>query len=257
MTLPSRSISLDVCGGNLQYHSLYLPQHCPIYEPEVSALLTVLSPRVRCFWDVGANWGHHTLFLLAQSSFTGQVESFEPNREIASELCRHLLVTGNIGRARCHNYGLYSRNDSADLYIPDFLHSGLARVIRVGTGKSILLRRGDDTGLPEPDLMKIDAEGSEAEVLDGCRNIIARRHPVILIELWPKRDNITTRVLDFLAELKYQVLYPVFTRDCSDSVRRGTQGRLDLRPLKESLANRKLNAVAVSTEHWLIEKARA
>jgi len=37
-------------------------------------------------------------------------------------------------------------------------------------------------GVPEPDFIKCDVEGAEGRVIDGARSLIARRHPIWLLE---------------------------------------------------------------------------
>src|SRR5258705_11359100 len=37
-------------------------------------------------------------------------------------------------------------------------------------------------GVPEPDFIKCDVEGAEARVVAGARSLIARRHPIWLLE---------------------------------------------------------------------------
>jgi FkbM family methyltransferase len=37
-------------------------------------------------------------------------------------------------------------------------------------------------GMPEPDFIKCDVEGAETRVLTGARSLIARRHPIWLLE---------------------------------------------------------------------------
>lgn len=38
-------------------------------------------------------------------------------------------------------------------------------------------------GNPPPDLIKIDVEGAEVDVLKGARNVMAKHHPILLIEV--------------------------------------------------------------------------
>lgn len=195
---------------NLQYHSVYLPQHIPIYEPEVSGLLTLLADRITCFWDVGANWGHHTLFLLAQHSFRGRIEAFEPNRAIAAELQQHLKHAGEDERASCHPFGLHSSCGHGTLKLPDGIHSGLAKFIANHPSGNAERQRGDAIELPAPDLIKVDAEGSEANVLLGCINLLAKTRPIVIVELWPASPQ-CPRIVRLLQKLDYSLHFPAFT----------------------------------------------
>jgi FkbM family methyltransferase len=252
--------TLRFSPDNLQYHSVYLPQHLPIYEPEVSAILTLLAPSTSCFWDVGANWGHHSLFLLAQDTFQGRVEAFEPNAKIAAELQQHFVATENDHRARCHPFGLFSRRAKANLEFPDGIHSGFARIRMKfrNLPANAELQEGDEAHLPAPDLIKIDAEGSEVEILSGCERILTEHHPAVIVELWPSDATQTTRIVQFLKRLHYTVYHPTFTQLTVGaegpqhfSFFRYATGVLDLRDVGQSLALEKINAVALPPRHWL------
>jgi hypothetical protein len=64
-----------------------------------------------------------------------------------------------------------------------------------------------EAGLERLDLIKIDVEGHEESVLRGASDVIARHHPVLLVEIDPpKLDRARTspeRVLRLLADLGY------------------------------------------------------
>jgi hypothetical protein len=48
-------------------------------------------------------------------------------------------------------------------------------------------------GMPEPDFIKCDVEGVETRVLDGARSLIARRHPIWLLETF--EDHVVPRMI--------------------------------------------------------------
>ena len=52
-----------------------------------------------------------------------------------------------------------------------------------------------------PSLVKIDVEGHEIEVLDGGRNILSEKKPLLIIESFPPKQ---TTVLSLLHELGYR-----------------------------------------------------
>jgi len=47
--------------------------------------------------------------------------------------------------------------------------------------------------VPEPDFIKCDVEGAETRVLDGARSLIARRHPIWLLETF--EDHVVPRMI--------------------------------------------------------------
>lgn len=237
-------------GGNLQYHSLYLPQHQPIYEPEVTGLMRLLAPRIRTFWDVGANWGHHTLAMLADDRFTGSIHAFEPCVQIAEELRRHLEAVRCTDRAAVHQYGLYSRETGARLEVPDQIHSGLSRTIPDDTGQEIMLKVGDCVDAKPPGLIKLDVEGSEAEALQGCVGLIAAKRPIIIVELW--RDALSSeQVLATLKLLGYRLFLPSWLSIADGTSRDGFHwcaGSLQIKTLVLPLSDEKINCLALPCE---------
>jgi Methyltransferase FkbM domain len=73
--------------------------------------------------------------------------------------------------------------------------------------RTISLDHEIDCGaLPEPDYIKIDAEGAELRILQGARGVITRRHPTLSVEphQWlPEFPTVRQDCIQFLFELGY------------------------------------------------------
>jgi FkbM family methyltransferase len=153
-------------------------------EPEL-ALLADLLPRGGTAVDVGANQG---VFAFALADIADRVIAIEPNPDYA-RFARWMLR----GRAEVHELALSDRSGRATLYVPlsdlgEVLHlaGNLKRThaqFRHSNTYEVEVRRLDDFRLTDVHFIKADVEGSEREVLDGARAIIARDRPVILLEL--------------------------------------------------------------------------
>ena len=151
-------------------------------EAELRVLVDIV-PAGRVAVDVGANKGVYARVL---SGIASHVHAFEPNPKAYRWLDR--VLPGNVTP---HAIALSDRNGEADLFVPRHGHRFS------GSGGSLNSRRAqnphrtvcvttrtlDSCALDDVGFIKIDVEGSEAKVLAGARDTIARCRPVLQIEL--------------------------------------------------------------------------
>lgn len=139
--------------------------------------------------DVGANVGHHTLFL---ASFCQHVHAFEPydgvGRCIDEKIARNRLKNVTV-----HRVGLGEADEELQYYAPQGAN--------VGTGTFLATHEADNNrpygvlrivhsdtylqalALPRIDLIKIDVEGFELSVLRGLAGTLQQHRPVVMLEL--------------------------------------------------------------------------
>ncbi len=67
--------------------------------------------------------------------------------------------------------------------------------------------------LPAPDILKIDAEGAELEILQGARELILRKHPIIFCEVSSETSSAVTELL-----LSYG--YALYDGECATHLRK-------------------------------------
>jgi FkbM family methyltransferase len=165
------------------------------YDTEVHELYEALvrAPRPpRVFFDVGANYGLHSLKLLAHGV---RVISFEPNpacQSFFTECCRrnglhHDLRLVAVG----------DRTGRAELRVPRGrtwlgttareVAEGWARDVEVEIlhVPQVTLDEVVETDGIIPDVIKIDTEGTELAVLEGTRAILEDTRPMLVLESWP------------------------------------------------------------------------
>ena len=145
------------------------------------------------FYDVGANIGHHTLFMSANAD---QVFSFEPFATVRDEMKRKLNHAG-VRNATAFPVALGNRNETAAFRPPTGANQGTGTLGETlpdnASTESIPVQvvRGDDffpaNQLPPISLLKMDVEGFEVNAIEGMRETLWRDRPPILMEI--QRDN--------------------------------------------------------------------
>ncbi len=162
----------------------------------VDLLQSLIRPSDVCF-DIGAHYGYFTL-LLARLASEGQVHSFEPVSRLV-ETIRQSIGVNSIENAVIHPIGLSSESgertfrfapdDSRDDSMGYLVDHGGTNTDRSQIEYAnfselrIHCESLDRLELPLPSFIKIDAEGAEAAILSGSRNLIQRCKPRLLIEL--------------------------------------------------------------------------
>lgn len=192
-TLPFFGQVYDGTLSNFIDWSVYFYGAYSRYELDLLADLCALSPPDRRprLLDVGANGGHHTLFMASRCE---RVDAFEPFPPAVALLKSRLLANG-IGNCHVHAVGLADRNGRAVFVPPAGANPGVGHfdldlVVDDGdeTGPDALrLVQGDAyleaCGVPPVDILKIDVEGAEASVLSGLFQRLRNDRPAILMEL--------------------------------------------------------------------------
>lgn len=141
--------------------------------------------------DVGANVGHHLLFM---SIHADQIYGFEPWYPVF-ERARSLLAMNNVSNVRISPVGLGETDERLRFYPPLGPNNGAGSFkafwSNVDERKSeplfLDVRNGDrflkSANISDVGIIKIDVEGSEASVCRGLRDTIQRDRPFILMEL--------------------------------------------------------------------------
>jgi FkbM family methyltransferase len=141
------------------------------------------------FFDVGANIGHHTLFM---SRHADHVFSFEPFSVVRNEMIRK-LNHARVDNVTIFPVALGDHTETGTFHPPTGANQGTGTLgsnlpDNVSTETiSVEVVRGDDffaaKKLPPMTLLKMDVEGYEARVLEGLRETIWRDRPPIFVEI--------------------------------------------------------------------------
>jgi FkbM family methyltransferase len=190
-------------------------------EPEFDLLHDLLSSGDWVI-DVGANVGHYTVQFAHLVAPAGRVVAIEPVPETFA------LLASNVAGCSLKNVTLVnaaaSDGGTAELVgveVPDTdagqANYYQAHLTKEGTGLHVLSLPIDMLGLSHRiRLVKIDAEGHEARVLEGMADLVRRDRPTIIVEASSQE------FVPFLTARGYNMrTLPgspnwIFTSDCSN-----------------------------------------
>lgn len=211
---------VDFFGHN--YHGLlddFIDREVYIYggyELNILVLLSQLAQASRAtregpvtYVDVGANTGHHALFMSRLADRVICFEPFEPVRHrleerIASNNLHNVSVWPLALSAQAGQSFYYppeSNNQGTGSLVPELFSSNRPVPIEVKTdvGDNYF----DDCSGSGVSILKIDVEGSEIPVLEGLRKTLLRCRPAVILEL----SEFTRAKVGSLARL-CALLYP-------------------------------------------------
>lgn len=132
------------------------------------------------FYDVGANFGQHTILMLSQNV---NCFSFEPNNLCHNELkelaaanrfINYELIPKAVGDKKCDGYLSFSKDET-------WLGKITTNKLNNEKVKIITLDEFVKNN-PAPDLIKIDTEGFETNVINGAKDLIKKNKPFIIFE---------------------------------------------------------------------------
>ena len=153
----------------------------------LNALITETPEAI--FMDIGANVGHHSIFL---SKFASHVLAFEPYPKVNMQF-KQQIAHNNISNIQIFETGLSDRRETLNYYAPTGNNEGIGSFDESSIGKGntsygkLELQEGDQ--VIESDswknikLIKIDVEGFEKKVIKGLSRTIEEERPVIVCEI--------------------------------------------------------------------------
>lgn len=175
--------------GGLGWMPAFLSPGVMTLENEFWADLDLKGKTV---YDVGAFHGLLTLFFASRAR---QVVCFEPNTQNRARLMDNLKLN-EIRNVEVRPVGVGSKRETRRMVGNPLMPGGSTvdpeaaeRLVRAGVGTRVeeisIVTLDEETasGLPAPDLIKIDVEGLENEVLCGARRTMETFKPALFIEL--------------------------------------------------------------------------
>ena len=135
--------------------------------------------------DIGANVGHYTMRMAELVGPSGRVIALEPVPDTFSLLAANARLFSHANVSLL-NVAASDRVAVAGMQIPQFT-SGLSNYYQAHLstgpgGLAVLTLPIDELTLPPVRLVKMDVEGHELSALRGMRELLARDHPVLIVE---------------------------------------------------------------------------
>lgn len=166
------------------------------HEPHVQAALGEILEPGMTFWDIGAHIGFVTVMAARMVGEEGRVVSFEPMPDTANRLSQSVELNG-FGNVTVVECAIDDYDGEKTLHPPRAGGEGdsgsqgpsvmwtLVDEIGAEGGIKVRCRRLDDLAAEHgtPDLVKIDAEGAEADVLASGLALLQRGATRVIIEI--------------------------------------------------------------------------
>src|SRR6266478_1767473 len=157
------------------------------FEDELPFVRQLLQPGQNVI-DIGANYGVYTLPMAQKVGASGHVWAFEPASSTAQYLAQGVAANG-FGHVTLEQNAVSSAPGSAQLAL--HLHSELRSIVHgaapPGGSEKVSVVTLDDCmdqfHWRDIDLIKIDAEGEEANIVKGGRRFFANLAPLVQYEL--------------------------------------------------------------------------
>lgn len=141
------------------------------------ALRSSIRPGSVCV-DVGASFGYVSLVMATAG---GVVHSFEPSPFTYRTLVETIRKNGLEGELTAHHIALGD-------------HEGVIDITQFGESEQVKLMTLDSFvakhGIGRVDVLKVDVDGLDLEVLKGARNTLKCFHPVLVVEMTDRQQEI-------------------------------------------------------------------
>ena len=159
-------------------------------EPHVQRALTLLLTPGMTVYDVGANVGFFAVIAGRLVGAAGHVLCFEP-LEANARLIEHNAALNRFTHVTVRREALGREDGTAQFLlssVPSWGKLATAGTVSQQTGEiTVPVRCLDSIATerpgPPPKVIKLDAEGAEADVLAGGESFLATARPVLLVEL--------------------------------------------------------------------------
>src|SRR5688500_15320938 len=179
------------------------------FEKEATFVRRWLRPGMTVI-DVGANVGVYTAMFAKCVGSGGRVFAYEPAAVAFELLGKTRRLNDGADWITVRQVALSDRRGSAFLAHGKYaeLHALVNRENSQRAGETVttstLDAEAEEHSWAPPDLIKLDAEGSDARVAAGARGSLVSHSPLVMFEV-RRGDVLNHRLLGFLREANYEI----------------------------------------------------
>lgn len=155
--------------------------------------------RGKCIVDVGANIGNHTLYFFQECGISEAI-CFEPVGNTFEILKRNIEINGLKNKVSLYNVAVGNDCGTASVHSFDKTNIGATMLTKDAHGCIPIISIDSLQINKEIGLIKIDVEGFETFVIQGCIETIRKHKPYIMIEI---RDEHFADISNILSQLGY------------------------------------------------------
>jgi FkbM family methyltransferase len=178
--------------------------------PELFFLKTLIKPGDICF-DIGANVGYYSWFMLKHTGNNGKVYAVEPVH-MFSTIWKNRIKKHPSKCYELFPFALGDENKTVQMGTPSIngvVHHGMTKIMDNNTANIVAtheveMRIPDElfSTIEKIDFLKIDVEGYESLVFENMQTTIKRTYPIIQAELSGTENR--KKVISLLESLAYK-----------------------------------------------------
>lgn len=158
-----------------------------VFEPLQSDVIKKLLPESGIFFDVGANIGYFSILAARLVGAGGHVFAFEPVDAIHTVLCKNIELNGVNNIVTPVKLACFSTSGEMSMTRSEEPSKSHLSYSEGANTEKVSMTTVDDfveqRGISRVDCIKIDAEGSDFEVVKGARRTIERCRPAVILEI--------------------------------------------------------------------------
>ena len=167
--------------------------------------------------DIGAYFGYYSLLASAATRGAARVIAFEPYTPSFRMLQRNIQLN-DFPRLAAVNLAVSARTGAAHFRVPPDSNKGSGGLTRDSDSGVMVETVALDEfvtkrGIGRVDVIKIDAEGSEIDVILGAQDVITHYRPAMMVEVDPGKlgllGHTPQNLIRHLRELNYELWSPV------------------------------------------------
>lgn len=156
-----------------------------------------------CIVDIGANIGNHTLYFFFECEIKNAI-CFEPVESTYNTLQRNMEINGVVQNVTLINGAVGASVGTARISHYDISNTGSTKVTLDNTGEIFVVSIDSMSIEDDIKLVKIDVEGFEKNVIEGCMETLGKHKPYIMIEIQPENfDSISHE----LSKMSYRYIH--------------------------------------------------